>query len=467
MLENILYTLSDISILFGVLMLLCGRIFGNPSHRFCFSVSKTVVLISAMFAVLFYNKNILEEYFETSVNTTIVFVLTCAMVFVWLFLASKWYAGNKEHGFTKFCALALMLLLNLKMMIETTHLGVLLMLTTVFVLLQYLLFTLNKYSEELYHTGRRYLLISVLFLIFFGGAILFFGWDKLGYLNMTEYLAQTSVDFQIFVLCSIICMLLFLLGAAPFHFWLADQSVPIVLPVATYFALIPMLCLWFLFLKINQTVLVNLGDTLGKIYFVFGLVSVVFGVIGANSSHFIRKIFSSTSLYQTGVLLIVLSSDQTNVMPYCFMYMEAYMLVLLGVYICFYMIKINGEYPSNLSLLKGLSSSRPFISAVFVFLIFVLMGLPPFSLFLTEFMTLMGEAKHAVIIYTILVGAVMFVPAYLKMVQTIGFLPREQNFDRIDFSLYLCLLLYMVVFIYLSMKPQYFLMQETLLKGVL
>ena len=467
MLENILYALSDISLVFGIMVLCCNKLFGTPSHRFCFSFSKTIVVISTVFAVLFYNRTVFNQYFETSVATTLVFVLTCFMIFVWLFCTSKWYAINKEYGVIRFCVLALLLLFCLRLMVQTTHLGVLLIICTVFVFLQYLLFTINRHNEELYHTGGRYLFVSALFLSLFAVGVLYFGWDNLNYADVSGYLMQISENRRVIMMLGLICVLLYLLGAAPFHFWLADQSSPLVLPVASYFALIPILSLWFVFLKINQTIFVNFKDALENIYLVFGILSMIFGIIGANSSHFIKKIFSSVSLYQTGVLLLVLSNCKASVVSFCFMYMEAYLLVLCGIYMCFYMIKINGEYPNNLSLLKGLSSARPAVGAAMVFFVFVLMGLPPFCLFLTEFMMMMGEVRHAFIIYAVLISMVAFVPVYLKIVQTIVFLPREQNFDKVDFALYIGLLFYTALIVFLSIKPQYFLIQETLLKGVL
>ena len=55
MLENILYVLSECSLIAGALILLLGMLVTDLSQRFCFSVTKAAVVLSALFAVLFYN----------------------------------------------------------------------------------------------------------------------------------------------------------------------------------------------------------------------------------------------------------------------------------------------------------------------------------------------------------------------------------------------------------------------------
>lgn len=465
MLENILYILSECSLVAGVLFLLVSAVFGDLTQRFCFSVSKTSIVLSVMFAVLFYNKSFWEEYFSVSAGTTLIFVLSAALALVWLIWASKWFSTHKEYHPLWFCVSAQMLLLCLKLISQTTHLGVLFALTVVLFFFQYILFAISRQSEELYHTGRKYLFISVLMTILFTTILVILREQSWQYNVLGDYLMQAPKNTKAFVLAGLFCVLFFMLGAAPFHFWLADRIAPLVMPVAMYFALIPVLPLWALFFKLNNTLLAGFVENLRNIYLTFGFLSVLFGIIGANASRFVKKIFASVSLYQTGVLLLVASTFKPNIFPDTLIYMELYLYILLGIYICLSAIKTSGEQANNLSTLKGVISARPYISGALVFLVLALIGLPPFSFFLTSFTMLMTVAKYPLIVYTVLIGCVMMVPVYLKIVQTVCFLPREKNFDRSDFITYVGLLVYFAVFVLISMKPQYILFQETILSG--
>ena len=465
MLENILYILSECSLIAGALLLPVRALFGGLTQRFCFSVSKTAIVLSALFAVLFYNKSFLDTYFSVSAGTTIVFVLTAVSAFIWLIWASKWFGTHKDHHALWFCVSALMLLLCLKLISQTTHLGVLFVLAALLFFFQYVLFSISRQSEELYHTGRKYLLISALMMGLFAAVLFVLKDQNWQYEALGDYLVQAPQNVRVFALAGIFCILFFMLGAAPFNFWLADRIAPLVMPVAMYFVLIPVLMLWVLFFRLNNTLLIGFAEHISGIYLVFGFISVLFGVVGANASRFVKKIFASVGLYQTGVLLLVASTMKPNVFPASMIYMELYLYVLLGIYICLYAIKTSGEYANNLSAFKGLASVRPYIGGAFVFLVLMLIGLPPFVLFLTQFTMLMTVAKYPLIVYTVLLGCVMMAPVYLKIVQTVCFLPREKNFDRADFITYVGLIVYFVLLVFISVKPQYILFQETILSA--
>jgi len=465
MLENVLYLLSECSLISGALFLILSAIFTDSSQRFCFSVSKSAVVLSALFAVLFYNKSFLEEYFVVSSGTTLIFVLSSGLTFVWLILASKWFAAHKDYSAHWFCVCALLLLLSLKMISQTTHLGILFAFIGLLFLLQYALFAISRQSEELYHTGRKYFWISMLFMLLLAAILIVLKNESWQYNALGEYLSQAPKNIRVFAVSSLVCVLLFLLGAAPFQFWRADRIAPLILPVAMYFEIVPVLALWTLFSKLNNSLFFGFSEKMQNIYLVFGFLSVVFGIIGANASRFARKIFASVSLYQAGVLLLIFSTLKTNIFPACLIYTELYLYVLLGIYVCFYAIKSGGEYANNLSAFKGLVSMRPYVGGAFVFLVIILIGLPPFALFLTEFMMLITVAKYPLVVYTALLGLVMLVPVCLKIVQTVCFLPREKSFDRPDFTTYVSLLIYFALFVLMSVKPQYILIQETILSG--
>ena len=210
MLENILYILSECSLIAGALILLLGMLWTDLSQRFCFSVTKAAVVLSAFFAVLFYNKSFWEVYFFVSASTTFVFVLTCVFAFVWLSLASKWFAVHKDYAPHKFCFDALMLLLCLKEMSQTQHLGILFAFVCLLFLLQYMLFVFSHQSEELYHVGRRYFGISVLFILLFAAILFVLKEQSWQYDAIGEYLMQASKGIQVFIMSAILCVLLFL-----------------------------------------------------------------------------------------------------------------------------------------------------------------------------------------------------------------------------------------------------------------
>ncbi|MBR2300155.1 MAG: hypothetical protein IJ870_06265 [Alphaproteobacteria bacterium] len=466
MLENVLYTLPESSLLIGIFVLIWSIVFSKMHGRSAFQIAKIFILISALFSVLFYNKEILSQYFVATSYTTLTYVFTCAVSLIWLSVSSKWFLAEKTSLSEYFCILALSCLICLSLIVKSVHFGILFGLLIMLTVFQYLLFRFSRQSEELYHTARRYLLISlVFFALFFASVALLFP-NHLDYASAGSFIAEVSPLQRMFILLGILCTLFFFLSLAPFHFWLSEASSTLILPVATYFALIPKMALFGLFFKLQNSVFSLFAEPLRDVYFVFGILSVSFAVIGANASRFLRKIFTSVSLYQAGVILLVLSTFKEGLISIAYIYTEVYLFVLLGVYICFYAFKINGEYPLNLNSLKGVASSRPYIGAAFMLMVATLMSLPPLSYFMMQFVMLSEIAKFELIVYIVLLGLLTLLPVYLKVIETVAFLKREHNFDRVDFGLYMYLLLHIAFLTVLLIKPQILLLQTDILLSI-
>jgi len=462
MIENILYTLTETSLLAGIAFLFLKMFISKSQESSSFKIAQMFVVFSLASAVLFYNKGILPQYFETSSFSTLAYGISCILVLVWLLLASKWFLNTKEQSSTYFCILALSALLCFSLILKAAHFGVLLASLSFLSVIQYCLFRLSKQNEDLYHAARRYGLISLIFLSLFGFSV-FLLVGNLSYTQAAMYITEISPLFKMLIILGILCGIFFFLNIAPFHFWLTDTISPLVLPVATYFNIVSQIALWGLFFKLQTTFFQSLNENLQRVYFAFGVLSIILGIVGANASRFLRKIFASISLYQAGVILLFISTLKENLTSSCFIYLELYLFVLLGVYICFYAFKINGEYPVNLNLLKGVSSSKPYVSATFLFDCVTLLGLPPLTYFMMQFMLLTEIAQHPLIIYIILFGLLSLLPVYLKIIETIFFLKKEQNFDRVDFSFYIYLLIHTVLLIIFMFKPQILLLQMNIL----
>ena len=466
MFENLLYALTEITILIGILSIFLNALISKSTSNRSFQIAKSTVLISAFFAVLFYNKSFCPEYFQNSAYIVLSYVLTTFLIYIWLSLSAKSRLALKDISQTKLCENALSTLLFISLFMKSHHFGAMLLSLSGIIYFQFLLFRLSKPSEELYHTGRRYGIISVFLLLLMSVSIYLLGKGNLFYSNAAESLVMTSPLIKMTVVVGILCMFLFLIGAAPFHFWLADSISPVVLPVATYFSIVPLLAFWSVFFSLNTQFFSISTDRLSQIYFGFGALSVICGALGANSSRFLRKIFAFIGLYHTGVLLLLMSALTLESLSSCYIYVEIYLILMLGVYICFYTFKTNGTYVSTINDLEGMSSMRPYVSAAFLFLILSLTGLPPLMGFVMQYAALSRLGDNAVCIYLILGGAFALLPVFLKIIQSIYILPRKATFDRVDAGLYIYLLIYMAFVLTLMLKPNILLFQTEIIYNI-
>ena len=79
-----------------------------------------------------------------------------------------------------------------------------------------------------------------------------------------------------------------------------------------------------------------------------------------------------------------------------------------------------------------------------------------------QFFMLAEIVKFPMIIYIVLLGLLSLLPVYLKIIQTVSFLPREKSFDRVDFGIYVYLLIHLSILMLLMIKPQILTLQTTI-----
>ncbi|MBO4284617.1 MAG: hypothetical protein J5895_00080 [Alphaproteobacteria bacterium] len=461
MIENILYTLSESSLIASVIGVLMSALFSQEGKKTCFKIAEAGILVSAFFALLFYNKTFLEGFFTASWQTTLTYCLCALFAVCWLWLSSKWFV-KQDASSTRFCVLALLLMFLLSLIIKTTNVLVLFCCLALSGLTQYALLKTSTSSEGLYHYAVKYLFSALVCLVFWGCAFYFLGAGSYDYNTLAAFVQTQSSFKAAWIVLSLFCCMLFFIGAAPFHFWYADAVSASDLPVGSYFALVPNIAFWSVFLSLYDKVFMPFAQNLKPIFVVFGCLSIVLGAIGANATRFIRKIFSFVYLYQLGVALLVLSTFRAQSAFATYIYMEVYLFLMIGVYVCLFGMRLNGEHINNLSFLKGYAFMRPYVSATLVFYILSLTGLPPFIGFISQFFMLFNVYQSLWLLYLILAGFLMLLPAYFRIIQTIYFFKKGYHFDRVEFGLYIALIVHIVFVSVLAVKPNFFMIQASL-----
>jgi len=461
MIENIIYTLSESSLIASIVGVLMSALFSQEGKKTCFKIAQIGILFSAFFAVLFYNKTFLEGFFSASWKTTLTYCICAFSALCWLWLSSKWFV-KQDASSTRFCVLALFLMFLLSLIIKTTNVFVLYGGLAFLGLTQYALLKTSTSSESLYHFAAKYLFAALVCFAFLGCALYFLSGNSYHFDALAAFLQTQSALKAAGVVLGLFCCILFFVGAAPFHFWYADAVSASDLPVGTYFALVPNMACWSVFLSLYDKVFMPFSQNLKPIFVVFGCLSIVLGAIGANATRFIRKIFSFAYLYQLGVALLVLSTFREQSAFATYLYLEVYLFLMIGVYVCLFGMRLNGAHINNLSFLKGYASVRPYVSATMVFYILCLTGLPPFIGFATQFFMLFNVYRSLWLLYVILAGFLLLLPAYFRIIQTIYFFKKGYHFDRVEFGLYVALIVHIVFVLLLAFKPNFFMMQASL-----
>ena len=458
MLENILYLFSEISLFLGIIFILMQKFFTTLSIKSCFKTAAITVIVSGLFSILFYNKVVFPMFFETNPYTVLFYVLSCLIVLAWLNLSIKWFISEDVEPFS-FCILSLLSLFSFSVIIKTHNLGILFAGLSLLCIVNYNFLKLSQQSEEFHPVSNRYLVTAISFAVLMFAGLCLLKPEYWEYSLASEFLGSENYKLCIFITCCILFFILFLIGIAPFHFCIADIVSPAILPVATYFNLVPLFALFAVFIKINTSIFTPLLSELNSVYTMFGTLSLIIGSIGANSSRNLRKIFAYSGIYNFGMLLLLLSPFTSSDLLGGFIYLQVYVLALFGVYTTFYGFKSNGIYLANLNMINGIAKVRPFISAALVLFMISLMGIAPFPGFIGQLASLESliTTNSYIIMFIALFCMVILMSAFLQIIRSIYFNDKEAEFNRPDYGVYLYLAINIILIAILIFKPEFLL----------
>lgn len=458
MLESILYLFSEISLLAAIIILLLQRFFTEQSIKSCIKTTKIAVIISAFSAVLFYNKSLFDTVFETTGYTALFYVLSALIVFAWVSLSVKWFISEDMPALS-FCILSLLSLLSFDIIIKSINLGFLFVGLLILSFVNYNFLKLSEQSEEFHHISKRYISIVLSCALMMLISLLVLSPQNWSYSRAAEFIGMAEVNIVILIISGILFYLLILWGVAPLHFCFVDAIAPAVLPVAIYFNLVSMFALFASFVKINTLIFVPWNLELNLIYSLFGILSLIIGAIGANSSRNLKKIFAYSSIYNLGMLLLLISPFTSSNLLGGFIYLQVYILALFGIYTAFYSFKSNGVYLSNLNMINGIAKVRPFISASMLFFMLSIMGIAPFPGFIGQLYVLESfiETSSYLILFITLFSMLVLIAAYLQIVRSMYFNQKEVDFNRPDYGVYIYLVINILLLTVLIFKPEFLL----------
>ncbi|MCI7421436.1 MAG: proton-conducting transporter membrane subunit [Alphaproteobacteria bacterium] len=462
MIENVLY-LSPLWILGLGALVLCLCHVRETASGDSFRLAKIFAGLGFGAAVIFYNRSAYPELLQANSFTLLFLVLMFTAMCAALFLSRKWYSSLNVSG-SLFCSGLLLAGFAGTILVMSQNLA--LTAVSIFILLtaNYLLFIHADKRKEIYVSSRLYA-ASALFagvVLAASAMYLYVQNGGLSYKALELYFENNTENTLAFAAATaLILVFAFMLGLAPLHFWYTETTGQIVLPVFTYLTLVPTGVCWAAFIKLNTQVLSAMEPRLTLFCQGLAVLSLFVGAVGACSGKNIRKIFAYGTVYQQGIVFLVLQRLTSDALNTAFIYLTVYLLAMYGVCVCLFGLKNKGEYLFMLSDFEGVSFRRPYIAAMLSVFLFSLIGFPPFLGFLGLFAVFSDLVLHnnfyqlAILLAALLVLAY----AYLQIIKTMYFENSSIAYDRADRGIYAAVLITAAIMIILLMQP-HFLMQD-------
>nr|YP_009326082.1 NADH dehydrogenase subunit 2 [Asterionella formosa]APD75843.1 NADH dehydrogenase subunit 2 [Asterionella formosa] len=260
----------------------------------------------------------------------------------------------------------------------------------------YLLASFNKNSSYSVEGGLKYFILgsfsSGLFL--YGSSILY---GLFGTLNFTDFseLSEDSLGNNIFSpdifqypLFLILISLLFKLAIAPFHVWLSDIYEGSPFSSTFFFAVVPKLSIFILFLKVFNYCFLNVFFYLTDVLVIIAVVSIIVGSFGGLEQRKLKSLLAYSSISHMGYILIVFSLPNTEGFQLAFSYLIIYMLSGLCFWFILMLIMVKTVYlkkqNKDLTDLILLHKSNSGLAINLNIILFSIAGFPPLIGFLTK-----------------------------------------------------------------------------------
>lgn len=293
----------------------------------------------------------------------------------------------------------------------------------------YILSGIKRNSTFSIEAALKYFITGSFFsCIFLFGILILYG--ELGTTNFYFINLLTALPFledgteklNILILCGIILILItffFKLAIVPFHFWVPDVYDGAPLSSTIILAVLPKIILFTLlirFLLVNINILKNLEI----LFYISGLLSIIWGTFCALKQKRIKKLFIYSSIAQLGFVIMALTSFSKDSIMSIFFFLIIYNITaslgwgsLTAVYgfkkqISFFKKK-KFVLPTYLLNFINLFKTNPTWAIIFLFFFFSISGMPPFLGFLGKFylfLSIIKSQNFALIVFLMLIVSI-------------------------------------------------------------
>jgi NADH-quinone oxidoreductase subunit N len=301
----------------------------------------------------------------------------------------------------------------------------------------YVLAASKKNSSFSTEAGLKYFLLGS-----FSSALLLFGMSILygctGTTNFENFtLLLSGVDLDNFSTTSSISNALLFVGAAfffkiaaaPFHMWSPDVYEGSPTSSTIFFAVIPKIALFAVFIRMFQTVFSSFEDTLLIMSIFFSICSVIVGSFAALKQRKLKRLLAYSSVSHVGYLLLAFSANSIEGTQALFFYLVIYMITSLSLWSVILSINTstNTERSKTLIDFASVSTANPLIGLTGMMALFSLAGVPPLAGFYAKmavFLSAIGSSLIFVSLIAILCSVVSSV-YYIRLIKIMYFEPKS------------------------------------------
>jgi len=387
----------------------------------------TILINNPITFMLTYQNTFIFDFLTTNIKE----ILIIATVFC-LIISEESIIKSRINNFEYFILL-LCAVLGLVLLVSSYDLLSLYLAIELQSLCLYVLAASQKDSSFSTEAGLKYFILGS-----FSSALLLFGMSILygvtGTTNFDNFLMLfSSLDGQEFTLISLIekslifiaIAFFFKIAAAPFHMWLPDVYEGSPVSSTIFFAVIPKIALFSVFLRLFQNIFSNFSDTFLVVLILFSIASVIVGSFVALRQKKLKRLLAYSSISHVGYLLLAFSSNSLEGTQSLFFYLVVYMITSLSIWSIVLSLNTNKNNNKSKTLidLSAIAFTNPLFGFTAMISFFSLAGVPPLAGFFAKmeiFVSALGSSLFFASFIAIL-SSVVSSYYYIRLIKTVYF----------------------------------------------
>jgi NADH-quinone oxidoreductase subunit N len=344
------------------------------------------------------------------------------------------YLNNKKVNSFEYFILILLACLGMVCLVSTNDLLALYMSIELMSLSFYVLAAYKRNSEFSGEAGLKYFILGA-----FSSGLLLFGTSMLyGFTGLTNFeeisKVLTGINGAVDVvtyngivigILFISVSLLFKLGAAPFHMWAPDVYEGAPTPVTAFFSIVPKVAIFALLLRLFYHTFYDFASLWQPIFLYTGVLSMIIGSVGALYQKKIKRLMAYSGISNVGYMLVGFSAGTIESMSGLIIYLIVYVVMIIAFFA--FVLGTQTEKDAKLNMyvsdLVNLGKVNPPLAYSVTFILFSMIGLPPFAGFFAKMYLFLAMIQAE--LYTVaIIGVLSSVVAsfyYIRIIKVMFF----------------------------------------------
>jgi NADH-quinone oxidoreductase subunit N len=223
----------------------------------------------------------------------------------------------------------------------------------------------------------------------------------------------------------------FKIAAAPLHMWSPDVYEGAPVSSTIFFAVIPKIAMFSVFLRLFQTVFSNFQEVFLLIVIFFSLISVIVGSFVALKQKKIKRLLAYSSISHVGYMLLAFSANSIEGTQALFFYLIIYMITSLVLWSILLSVNTldNAERSKTLVDLSFLSATNPLLALTGLLAFFSLAGVPPLAGFYAKMSIFLATISSSLIFASIfaILTSVISSYYYIRIIKSLYFEKRDNT----------------------------------------